>query len=63
LEGSVEEASRIDLLATGVVIGDLKAGSLTVAAGARMRGQAEFGADDGKGAKAGKLVMEGGVRS
>jgi len=54
LEGSVEQASRIDLLPTGVVIGDLKAGSLTVAAGARMRGQAEFGWDDAKVAKAGK---------
>ena len=54
LEGNVEEASRIDLLQTGVVIGDLKAGSLTVAAGARMRGHAEFGWDDGKGAKVGK---------
>jgi hypothetical protein len=37
-----------------VVIGDLKAGSLTVAAGARMRGQADFGWEEGKGAKAGK---------
>ncbi len=37
-----------------MVIGDLKAGSLTVAAGARMRGQAEFGWDDAKGAKTGK---------
>ena len=54
LEGNVEEASRVDLLQTGVVIGDLKAGSLTVAVGARMRGQAEFGWDDGKGSKAGK---------
>ena len=54
LEGSVEEASRIDLLPTGVVIGDLKAGSLTVAAGARMRGQAEFGWGDGLASKAGK---------
>ena len=54
LEGNVEEASRIDLLQTGVVIGDLKSGTLTVAAGARMRGQAEFGWDDGDGAKAGK---------
>ena len=54
LEGNVEEASRVDLLQTGVVIGDLKAGSLTVAAGARMRGQAEFGWDDSKGSKAGK---------
>jgi hypothetical protein len=28
--------------------GDLKAGSLSVAAGSRMRGQAEFGWDDAK---------------
>jgi cytoskeletal protein CcmA (bactofilin family) len=54
LEGNVVEASRVDLLQTGVVIGDLKSGSLTVAAGARMRGQAEFGWDDGKGSQAGK---------
>jgi len=52
LEGNVEEASRVDLLQTGVVTGDLKTGSLTVAAGARMRGQAEFGWDDGKASKA-----------
>ena len=54
LEGNVVEASRVDLLQTAVMIGDLKAGSLTVTAGARMRGQAEFGWDDGKGSKAGK---------
>ncbi|MDQ2915679.1 MAG: polymer-forming cytoskeletal protein [Pseudomonadota bacterium] len=54
LEGNVEEASLVNLLPTAVVIGDLKAGSLTVAAGARLRGQAEFGWDDGKGSKAGK---------
>ena len=54
LEGNVAEASRVDLLQTGVMIGDLKAGSLTVTAGARMRGQADFGWDDGKGSKAGK---------
>ena len=54
LEGNVVEASRVDLLQTAVMIGDLKAGSLTVTAGARMRGQAEFGWDDGKGPKAGK---------
>ena len=34
LEGNVEEASSVDLLKSGVVIGDLKTGSLTVAAGA-----------------------------
>jgi cytoskeletal protein CcmA (bactofilin family) len=54
LEGNVEEASSVDLLKSGVVIGDLKTGSLTVAAGARMRGQAEFGWDDGDGSKSGK---------
>src|SRR5437867_9510178 len=55
LEGNVEQASLVDLQQTGVVIGDVKAGSLTVAAGARLRGQAEFGWDDGKGSKAGKF--------
>ena len=49
LEGNVEEAIHVDLLASGVVIGDLKTGTLTVAAGARMRGQAEFGWGEGKG--------------
>ena len=49
LEGNVESAQRVELLETGVLTGDLKAGSLTVAAGSRMRGQAEFGWDDGKG--------------
>jgi len=52
LEGNVEQSSHVDLLQTGVVMGDLKAGSVTVAAGARMRGQAEFGWDDGKASKA-----------
>src|ERR1700730_6617467 len=54
LEGNAAEPSRVDLLASGVMLGDLKAGSLTVTAGARMRGQAEFGWGDGKGSKAGK---------
>ena len=63
LEGNVEEASRVDLLPTGVVIGDLKAGSLTVAAGASMRGQADFGWDDGKGPKAGKRSNGHGAES
>ena len=49
LEGNVEQASRVDLLDSAVVSGDLKAGTLTVATGARMRGQVAFGWDDGKG--------------
>lgn len=48
LEGNIESASQVELLSSGVLIGDLKAGSLTVAAGSRMRGQADFGWDDSK---------------
>jgi cytoskeletal protein CcmA (bactofilin family) len=51
LEGNIDAASRVELLQTGVLNGDLKAGSLTVAAGSRMRGRAEFGWDE-KGGKA-----------
>jgi len=43
LEGNIDGAQRVELLATGVLNGNLKAGSLTVAAGSRMRGQVEFG--------------------
>lgn len=43
LEGNIEAAKRVELLESGVLNGDLKAGSLTVAAGSRMRGQVEFG--------------------
>ena len=49
LEGNIDAAARVELLQTGVLNGDLKAGSLTVAAGSRMRGRAEFGWDE-KGA-------------
>jgi cytoskeletal protein CcmA (bactofilin family) len=43
LEGNIDAAARVELLESGVLNGDLKAGSLTVAAGSRMRGQVEFG--------------------
>ncbi len=43
IEGNIEDATKVELLETGVLNGDLKAGSLTVAAGSRMRGQVEFG--------------------
>jgi cytoskeletal protein CcmA (bactofilin family) len=46
LDGNIDAASRVELLATGILNGELKAGSLTVAAGSRMRGKAEFGWDD-----------------
>ncbi|HEX8725138.1 MAG TPA: polymer-forming cytoskeletal protein [Gemmatimonadaceae bacterium] len=46
LDGNISNASRVELLETGVLTGDLKAGSLTVAAGSRMRGHVEFGWGD-----------------
>ena len=46
LDGNIDAASRVELLQTGVLNGELKAGSLTVAAGSRMRGRAEFGWDE-----------------
>lgn len=46
LEGNIDSAARVELLQTGILNGDLKAGSLTVAAGSRMRGRAEFGWDE-----------------
>jgi cytoskeletal protein CcmA (bactofilin family) len=52
LHGNIEAAARVELLATGVVAGDVKAGSLIVSAGSRMRGQVEFGWEEKeKGAK------------
>lgn len=54
LDGNIDAASRVELLQTGVLNGDLKAGSLTVAAGSRMRGRAEFGWDEKDGDKVGK---------
>ena len=46
LDGNIDAASRVELLQTGVLNGELKAGSLTGAAGSRMRGKAEFGWDE-----------------
>jgi len=45
LEGNIDGATRVELLETGVLTGDLSADSLTVAAGSRMRGKVEFGWD------------------
>src|SRR6202012_6196151 len=43
LLGNIENARRVELLEGGVISGEATAGSLTVAAGSRMRGQVEFG--------------------
>ena len=56
LEGNIDAAARVELLQTGIINGDVKAGSLTVAAGSRMRGRSEFGWDEKLGAKAAAKV-------
>lgn len=43
LDGNVVATGQVKLLESGQMIGDLKAGSLTVASGSRMRGHVEFG--------------------
>ena len=43
IEGNIEGAQRVELHQSGIVNGDITAGSLTVADGARMRGRSEFG--------------------
>jgi len=48
LQGNIESAKRVDVQEGGVIVGDVKAGSITVAAGSRMRWHVEFGWDDEK---------------
>ena len=43
LEGNVVASAQVKLLESGQLLGDLKANSLIVAAGSRMRGHVEFG--------------------
>jgi cytoskeletal protein CcmA (bactofilin family) len=52
LEGNIDGATRVELLETGILTGDLSADSLTVAAGSRMRGKVEFGWENNKGSRA-----------
>ena len=52
LQGNIESAKRVDVLEGGVIVGDVKAGSITVAAGSRMRGHVEFGWAEDKASKA-----------
>ncbi|MFQ5929146.1 MAG: polymer-forming cytoskeletal protein [Acidobacteriota bacterium] len=43
VEGNLHATSQVQLLEPGVITGDLKASTLTVAAGSCMRGKVEFG--------------------
>ena len=52
VQGNIDATARVELLETGVINGDVKAAVLTVAAGSRMRGQADFGwGEQGPGGK------------
>ena len=52
VHGNINATSRVELLETGAINGDVKAAVLTVAAGSRMRGQADFGwGEQGPGGK------------
>ncbi len=62
LEGNIEAAQRVELLDSGVLVGDVKAGTMTVAAGSRMRGQMDFGWED-KATKTSSIKMEAGAGS
>jgi len=46
VHGNVQASSRVELLESGSINGDVKAAVLTVAAGSRMRGNADFGWPD-----------------
>lgn len=46
VEGNINASTQVKLLESGQLVGDLKAKSLTVAAGSRMRGRVEFGWDE-----------------
>jgi len=43
LEGNIESAEKVELLDTAILIGDLKTGTLTIAAGSRVRGSINCG--------------------
>lgn len=58
LEGNVEQAVRVELLASGVLTGDVKAGQFTVAAGSRMRGNVEFGWEEKSAGSNRPVAME-----
>ncbi len=48
VEGNIHATARVELSESGVLTGDVKASSLTVATGSRMRGKVEFGWDEGE---------------
>ena len=53
LDGNIEAAKRVDLMASSAMNGDIKADDLIIASGARLRGHVECGWADGKAASKG----------
>ena len=48
VRGQIISTARVEFKESGTLIGDLKAGSLTVVAGSKMRGKVEFGWKEGE---------------
>ncbi len=59
LDGNIDGATRVELLQSGIMNGDVKAGTFIVAAGSKMRGQVEFGWEGKPGQKSGITVESG----
>ncbi len=57
VRGQIVSTTLIEFKESGTLLGDLKAGSLTVAAGSKMRGKVEFGW------KEGEIESEGGAEA
>lgn len=51
IDGNIESAESVEILSTGILNGDVKAGTLTVASGSRMRGRVEFGWEEESSSK------------
>ena len=56
-------ARHVDVTPTGVIVGDVKADTITVASGSRMRGHVEFGWGDGSHAPARSDIKGSGLPS
>ncbi len=48
VRGQIVSSSLIEFKESGTLVGDLKAGSLTVVAGSKMKGKVEFGWKEGE---------------
>ena len=49
VRGQIVASSRVEFKESGTLIGDVKAGSVVVSAGSKMRGKMEFGWKEGEG--------------